>query len=413
MSKGSDTSAGYLIVAPWEVTSHGGVNGVIHSLVRETQRAGDLSPIILQSSWPHRRMAATTALGVRVALLRLRSPLSALGWLASIRNLLGYLVSLPRTLAQVRRLCVSHGVVAINVHYPSMSSLTFVLLRMGSLFRGQLIFSFHGSDIHNAAKLGGFSRWLFLWSLRRVDSLVVVSEQLSRFVIGLCPDLAARVHVVYNGVETELFDSVRTPRPIPASDPVVISVASFDPVKGVDVLLRAIPLVLRQCVSARFLLVGESGTQDEYLQQLADELGVASHVEWHCNVPHSEVPALLTRADVFVLPSREEALGMALLEAAIVGLPVVAARVGGIPEIVRGSEDGILVPSEDPHALAGAILWVVRHPDVAARMGDHLRQTVKARFTWRRAYQQYVQLALGRKPSKEGVRDARRRDQRK
>lgn len=412
MSNRADTSAGYLIVAPWELTSHGGVNGVIHSLVREAQRVGGLSPIILQSSWPHRRMAATSALGVPVALLRLRAPLSARGCLTSIRNTLAYLVSLPRTLALVRRLCVGHGVVAINVHYPSLSSLTFVLLRIGGLFRGQLIFSFHGSDIHTAAKLGGFKRWLFLWSLRRVDSLVVVSEQLSRFVIGLCPDLAARVHVVYNGVETDLFDCIRTPRLIPTSDPVIISVASFDPVKGVDVLLRAIPLVLRQCASARFLLVGESGTQDQYLRQLADELGVEGHVEWHCNVPHSEVPALLTRADVFVLPSREEALGMALLEAAMVGLPVVAARVGGIPEIVRGSEDGILVPSEDPQALADAILWVVGHPDVAGRMGDHLRRTVKGRFTWRRAYQQYAQLTLGPKPEEEDVRGARRGGQR-
>lgn len=402
MSNSPGPSAGYLIVAPWEVAAHGGVNGVIHSLVREMRHAGDLSPIILQSSWPHRRMAATRSFGLPVALLRLRTPLSGRGWLATVKNLFAYLASLPLTVAQVRQLCASHGVIAINVHYPSLSSVTFVLLRRSGLFRGRLIFSFHGSDIHAAAKLGAFKRRVFLWSLRRVDSLVVVSKQLASFVIRLDPDLAARVHVVYNGVETELFDRVRTPRPIPASDPVIISVASFDPVKGVDVLLRAIPLVLRRCAAARFLLVGESGTQDKYLRQLAGELGIAGHIEWQCNVPHAEIPALLAHADVFVLPSRDEALGMALLEAAMTGVPAVATRVGGIPEVVRSGEDGILVPSDDPRALAGAILWLIGHPDAATRMGDHLRQSVRSRFTWLRAYQQYARLALGRTPEKGG-----------
>jgi glycosyltransferase involved in cell wall biosynthesis len=114
------------------------------------------------------------------------------------------------------------------------------------------------------------------------------------------------------------------------------------------------------------------------------------------------VGVFLERARVLCLPSRSESFGVALLEAGAYGLPVVASRVGGIPEIVTDGETGLLVPPEDPAALSDALERVLSDPERARRLGDNLRRRVVADFSWTRAYQDY--RALLRTPTDEGGR---------
>ena len=148
----------------------------------------------------------------------------------------------------------------------------------------------------------------------------------------------------------------------------------FSPEKGLDVLLRALP----ELEGVTAVLVGD-GPERAHLEELARELGVADRVVlpgWQ-----DEPAAQLRAFDVLVSPSRSEALPLAIVEAMLAGLPVVATDVGSVSEAVVAGETGLLVAPEDAAALAEAILTLRDDPDARRRMGERGRQLAGERFT--------------------------------
>jgi glycosyltransferase involved in cell wall biosynthesis len=135
--------------------------------------------------------------------------------------------------------------------------------------------------------------------------------------------------------------------------------------KGVEALVAAAALMRTR---AQLLLVGD-GPDRPRVERLARRLGIADRVHVTGFVPHERVPAVLASADLLVLPSFYEELGTVLVEAMQVGLPTVASRVGGIPEVVEDGVTGLLVAPRDPAALATAIDTVLSDPQLARRLG--------------------------------------------
>jgi len=133
--------------------------------------------------------------------------------------------------------------------------------------------------------------------------------------------------------------------------------------KGLDVLREAMA-VLPEDVSARVMLVGPVKHEAE-----ARALELPGRITWLGPVERDLVPSLLKACDLLVLPSRWEGLPISVIEAMAAGLPVVATRVSGIPEIVNDGESGLLVPPERPDELAAAIAWMARHPGERLEMG--------------------------------------------
>ncbi len=143
----------------------------------------------------------------------------------------------------------------------------------------------------------------------------------------------------------------------------IIFVGAIRPVKGVDVLLRAVRLLVDAGRDVKLILVGESyfrNYQKEYdrLRQMAADLGIASRANFAGKKPFAELVWDIQRSALLVLPSRAESFGMVLVEALACGTPVVATRCGG-PEDIVSAEVGILVPPEDPQALAAGIAQVL------------------------------------------------------
>ena len=160
--------------------------------------------------------------------------------------------------------------------------------------------------------------------------------------------------------------------------PLVVAVARHDPRKGLDVLLRALALLRAGGVPLRACLVG-GGPLIEAHRQLAAKLGLGESVAIVGPVP--EIPPYLAPADVFVLPSRSEQSGsLSLLEALLAGKAVVASAVDGIPEDVTDGVDALLVPPDDPAALAGALRRVLADPGLRARLARRGAATFAARF---------------------------------
>jgi glycosyltransferase involved in cell wall biosynthesis len=196
-----------------------------------------------------------------------------------------------------------------------------------------------------------------------------------------------KVSTVANGLDLSLY----TPSPPRSSIRRILVVANLRSEKGHDVLIDAAPHVLRQYPDARFEIVG-GGPERASLAGRAHARGVSHAFDFagHCD----NIAARLSSADLFVLPSRSEAFPNALLEAMAAGLPAVASAVGGILELVESERTGVLVPQDDPAALAAALCRVMDNPDFAARIGAAARARVQAGYSFDRMVAGFESLYL-------------------
>jgi glycosyltransferase involved in cell wall biosynthesis len=196
-----------------------------------------------------------------------------------------------------------------------------------------------------------------------------------------------KVAVVPNGLDVGRFSTRRVQRPLRR----VVMVANLRPEKGHDVLIDAASHVLARFPDARFQLIG-GGTEHQRLVALADTRGVSHAVSF---LGHSEaIPEQLAAADLFVLPSRSEALPNAVLEAMAGGLPVVASAVGGILEVIEEGKTGLLVPAGDSRALANAVSRLMSDGALATRLGAAARAHVEARYSFDRMVASFENIYL-------------------
>jgi glycosyltransferase involved in cell wall biosynthesis len=221
--------------------------------------------------------------------------------------------------------------------------------------------------------------WLDGLLLRLSTRVIAISKAVESRFDGRCQ--ADKVCVVYNGVDPAYW-APPEPRARTGAPPTVLCVGRLSPEKGQATLLQAVPLVRRQVPSARFLFVGaDVAGEAERLQGVAEILGVRDAVEFRRWMPDPR-PAF-GEADLIAVPSRSEGFGRVLVEAAFLAIPAVASRVGGIPEVVVDGQTGLLVPPDDPAALAHALATLLRDPDLRHAMGQAAREHALARFTIR------------------------------
>jgi glycosyltransferase involved in cell wall biosynthesis len=159
---------------------------------------------------------------------------------------------------------------------------------------------------------------------------------------------------------------VRQELGLSSETPVVGAVARLVPVKGLGYLVAAMPEILRGCPETHLVLAGD-GDQRSGLEGLARELAVADRV--HFLGFRRDAAAVTAALNVFVLPSLNEGLGRVLVTAMALGVPIVATKVGGVPEVVEDGRQGLLVPSADPQALGRAVTTLLTDRHCAASLG--------------------------------------------
>jgi glycosyltransferase involved in cell wall biosynthesis len=227
----------------------------------------------------------------------------------------------------------------------------------GALGARRLVSTKHNDDPFRAGAFRFAERAL----ARRAAKVIAITHALRRFQVDRVGLPREKVEVIHYGLD-ELPDAWGTNPPgseLRGEARVLLAISRLEPQKGVDVAIRA----MREIDDAHLVVLGE-GPQRAELERLARELDVSVYLPGR--VP--DVGAWLRRASLLVHPARWEGFGLALLEAMLAGLPVVATRVSSIPEIVVDGETGVLVPSDDPSALAGAVNRVLRDPgDLGAR----------------------------------------------
>ena len=282
----------------------------------------------------------------------------------------------------------------IHAQFGPYGILAAELVKVGAL-RGPIVTSFRGYDAGKdlQARLPEY-RELF----RRGSLFLPVSHSLAKRLVsaGCDPD---RIQVHHSGISVATLS--RSPRRVVSSQGVkLITVGRLVEKKGVRYAVEAFARALKQGRRLQYLIVGD-GPQRAELEALAGQLGVKNSITFTGWRPHDEALALLADADILIVPSvtaadgDEEGIPNVAKEAMALGLPVVATRHGGIPELVEDGVSGVLAPERDSSALAERLIELIDHPERWAEMGEAGRRRIGAEYDIERLNDELVALYRG------------------
>jgi len=265
---------------------------------------------------------------------------------------------------------------AHDPHAVAMASLGLSMATASGKARAPALVASRRVDFH--LKSNSFSRWKH----RQVDCFIAASEAIRQMLLGdgVAPE---RVVTVHEGIDV---DHVRAAPAVdvhqtfwlPHHAPVVGNVAALVPHKGQRYLIEAAHAVVQQIPDARFVILGEGELREHLERQVREH-----HLEKHVVLPGFRLDVLgcLKSFDIFAMSSVTEGLGTTLLDAMACSKPIVGTRAGGIPEVVDDGKTGILVPPRDSHALANALVRLLKDEQARQRMGEAGFARVCERFT--------------------------------
>jgi len=266
----------------------------------------------------------------------------------------------------------------VHMNYAVDVSNFFHLSTVGS-YPAPVLVTFHGRwDSHSS---------LDQRILHTADWVACVSIATLEDGRQLVPEISSRSSIIYNG----LSSPAHPPCPLPIRAPRLLCLGRLSPEKGFDIALEAFASILKRFPHARLVIAGDGSTRAE-LERKAAELRIRENIDFIGWVAPDAVGALIDTATLVMMPSRIEGLPLVALEAALRARPVVATRVGGLPEVIVHEQTGLLVEAEDRSALAEAVAYLLTHPSAAARMGQAARNRVQKNFSWERQVDAYDAL---------------------
>jgi glycosyltransferase involved in cell wall biosynthesis len=251
-------------------------------------------------------------------------------------------------------------------------------------------------DVKTKTKLHQRVEWFVLRHF--CDRVISVSEGARQYHLEISGTSSDQVTTIYNGIDLSGFlqmDHVveralaRTELGIPSTANVLVTVAVLRPPKGIQFMIRALPEILASHPNTYYLIVGD-GSHRSALVEEVDKAGMNKRVIFAGM--RKDVPRWLAASDVFVLPTLTEALPTVLAEAMAAKLPIVASRVGGIPEMIANGQNGFLVEPEDGDGLVKACNHLLEHPEKRLDMGMEGWKTVRQKFSIERQVEQLKEL---------------------
>ncbi len=217
------------------------------------------------------------------------------------------------------------------------------------------------------------------------DAVIAISKPVALHLNGDFGIDQNKIHLIANGIDLSRFvvttQSKRRDMRIKWNidgGVVIGTIARLSDVKGISVLIKAMPLVLKEMPSATLMIVGQ-GPEEANLRQLTQDLSLKAQVRFENTVDQTQ--DLLPVFDVFVMPSLMEGLGLSVMEAQACGIPVVASRVGGLVDLIKDRESGHLVAPNDPAALAQRLIEVFCNPDDSQMMARQARSNIEQYFS--------------------------------
>ncbi len=248
------------------------------------------------------------------------------------------------------------------------------------------VISVWGSDVVDFPN-DPIRHWLLRTILLSADAVTATSDHLKRAATMLSKKLSDRTEVIPFGVEMPASVS-----PPPAEPPLRLCyIKGHHYIYGPDVLLKALAQVRQRGFDVTLTLAGQGEITGE-LKQLCTRLGLDRAVTFSGFIDNACIYDFLSEHHVMVMPSQQEAFGVAVLEAGAAGRPVIATDVGGIREVLRHEQTGLMVPPNDVGALADAIARMAQQPELRNNLGTGAREFVRSEFIWRRSLDLMIDL---------------------
>lgn len=218
-----------------------------------------------------------------------------------------------------------------------------------------------GSDVYLPGRFIRVTRNLVL---QNADAILVLTEDMRKKMTEFT---SRKIYIVPNGIDLVEFKGVAIKSDNDTAGKIILFVGSLYPIKGVKYLLMAMKNIHEEMPDACLIIVGDGGEREQ-LEALSIQMRIQNYIQFVGRVPHKKVLTFMHQADVFVLPSLSEGLPNVIIEAMACGLPIVASRVGGIPDIIEDGVNGFLVNPESSDEIANRILMLLQNSEIKERI---------------------------------------------
>lgn len=308
------------------------------------------------------------------------------GMLKIRRVFLSHKLSFVSLTYALLRFALASDIIHAHFLYPS----GFASALYKTLSSKPYVVTMHGVDIIINKSIGYGMRLdpkidlLTKFVMKDANMLIAPSKLVAKEAVkaGASP---SKICVIPNGIDVEKFNSkletnaARAKLGLDSAEYIVLNVANFRLVKGHDYLMKAIPLILKECPSTIFVFVGEGPEKIRMLQR-AKELSILNNVIFTGLVPHELMPFYYASADIFVLSSLSESFSLTALEAMASGKPLVVPPVGALPQILNGF-CGFLVDAKNPISFAEAVIRLLKDDSLRKNMGKNARRIVEEKYS--------------------------------
>lgn len=273
----------------------------------------------------------------------------------------------------------------------------FAGLRLKMKYKIPLVVTIHGLDVCSSAphkptiERSKRLRKSVLQVFRGSDKIAGVSSMVSNIIMRYFPN-PQKVTFVNNGIP---IDKVKHKIPCEAGSKIkIISVGYLEERKGHEFVIRSLPDLIKDGIELEYIIVGD-GENRRFLEGLVKEMGLENIVRFLGMKTQDGVFKALAEADIFCLPSWDEAFGVVYLEAMAVGLPVIGCKGQGIKDVIEDGHDGVLVEPKDVSSVESALKRLLTNPFLCREMGKRARGKVLNNFTWAKNAEKYFELYKG------------------
>jgi len=360
--------------------SPGGVEEFVRQLSGQ-QRLNGGAPLIVTNRWPKNLPAREIYEQVPVRRFPFRVPEP--NW----RQWTGAALLGPPTLLRILRLLCRHRTEVI--HIQCVSSNAYYALLASRILGLPLVATLHGELTVDDSRLfqrSRFAQGLLRAVLDKADAITACSENtLEEAKAFYGRPFTAPSMAIHNGVRMDDFSGAQ---PYPHPRPYVLAIGRHVRQKGFDILLRAFARVIHGGLSTHDLVIAGDGPERGSLERLNEQLGIRQHVHFLGVSDRPTTARLFVGCSFFVLPSRQEPLGIVNLEAMAAGKAVLATRVGGVPEIILHERTGLLIAPENIEALAEGLRRLISNAGLRARLGASGHEHAHC-FHWATVAEQY------------------------
>lgn len=313
------------------------------------------------------------------------------GILANLKdNKLNYLLIPFLLIAEVlaiRKIHRSENINIVHANWLIPQGLAAVIYKKIFNKKIKIICTVHGSDINNLN--GFFMEKIKRFTQKNIDHFIAVSNDLKNKINN-----PKKTTVIPPGLDLKKFKpslpSLQLKKELGITDECLLFVGRLVKSKGVEYLIKALPKVNKTFPNAKLLIIGDGPEKDD-LKKLADKLKLNKNIIFLGNKKNNQLPAFYNLADVLVGPSINEGFGIVFLEALACGTPVIASDIGGIKDIIKEGQAGVMVKPKDCEALADEIIKLLSNKEKIKKINQTAPEFVK-NFNWQNNIKKHLQI---------------------